>query len=112
MKVGILASLICLLSGSAFGAVCEVKYVRTACPGQQATSYKKCDGKKSCVKNKPANTVAECQAAALKSCNNGRLDITKSKIITAKFNGKQIKATDGQLNFCKADRPDFNKCAG
>jgi hypothetical protein len=28
---------------------CAVHYSRTACPGQDATSYKKCDGNNSCV---------------------------------------------------------------
>ena len=109
MKSVLFASAL-FFSSSVFGAVCEVKYVRTACPGKQEVSYKKCGGKKSCIKNKPVKNYAECQKAALKSCYNGRLDITKSKVITAKYAGKQVKTTDGKLNFCKANRSDFNKC--
>ena len=110
MKKALLISSFLLASSSLFGAVCEVNYVRTACPGQEDISFKKCGGKRSCTKNKPANSYAACQKAALKSCHNGRLDITKSKIITAKYNGKQVKTASGKLNFCKSSRSDFNKC--
>jgi hypothetical protein len=33
---------------------CAVHYTRTACTGQEAISYKKCDGEQSSIKYKPA----------------------------------------------------------
>ncbi|MBI3899240.1 MAG: hypothetical protein HY308_13230 [Gammaproteobacteria bacterium] len=93
---------------------CAVKYTRTACPGKEAESYKKCDGKKSCTQYKPASSAEECQAAALKACANDRLDITKSKVINAAYKGKPIKSTSGKDDFC-VDYPnrstEFDKCS-
>ena len=43
--------------------------------------------RRECEKSKPADSAEACSAAALKSCDNSRLDITKYKVITAKFNG-------------------------
>ncbi len=92
---------------------CAVHYTRTACAGQEAISYKKCGGEQSCTKYKPADSLAACQAAALKSCKNKRLDITKMKVITAKYKGQPIKTTTGKDDFC-LDYPnkdtEFNKC--
>ena len=67
----------------------------------------------------PAHGFAEASAAAaLKSCDNSRIDITKYKVITAKYNGKALiggfDATGNPdpagSNFCAKDRPDLNKC--
>jgi hypothetical protein len=94
---------------------CAVHYTRTACPGQEATSYKKCGGTQSCVKQKKASTMEACQARAVKSCGNRRLNITKSKVITAKWQGKAIKSKSGNDDFCKdyAKRAqEFNRCDG
>lgn len=99
-------------------AECVVSYVRTACKGQEAISYKKCGGKQGCDKVKKAADEKACQAAALKSCNNSRLDITKYKKITATYNGKSVvggfdahgEPDASGLNFCAADRPDLNQC--
>ena len=97
---------------------CVVHYVRTACQGQEATSFKKCDGQAECDKTKPADSAEACAAAALKSCANSRLDITKYKVITAKYNGEaQIGGFDMEgnpdpagPNFCDNKRPDLNQC--
>lgn len=92
---------------------CEVAYTRTACPGQEAISFKKCDGKASCVKSKKAATVEECRAAATKSCRNRRLNITKMKVITAKFNGEAIQTESGKDDFCleyPKRNEEFNQC--
>jgi len=97
---------------------CVIHYVRTACQGQEAVSFKKCDGQAECDKTKPADSPEACAAAALKSCANSRLDITKYKVITAKFQGQALVGgfdTEGSsdptgLNFCDKDRPDLNKC--
>ncbi len=51
---------------------CVVHYVRTACQGQEAESFKKCDGQAECDKTKPAESAEACSAAALKSCANSR----------------------------------------
>ncbi|MBF0193287.1 MAG: hypothetical protein HQL71_01970 [Magnetococcales bacterium] len=99
-------------------AECAVSYTRTACRGQDATSYKKCGGNKSCTKIKKADTMHACWQAAVKSCNNGRLDITKYKQITATYNGRQLiggfapsgHPSNNGTNFCWGGRPDLNQC--
>lgn len=96
-------------ASSTLAADCVVHYDRTACPGKESESYSKCDGKKSCYKEEAADTEAACTEAAKKACENSRLEITKSKVITATFKGTALKGPyDG--NFCASDRPDFNKC--
>jgi hypothetical protein len=97
---------------------CTVHYVRTACQGKEAESFSKCDGKAECDKIKPADSAEACAAAALKSCDNSRIDITKYKVITAMYNGKALvggfdatgNVDPAGLNFCAKDRPDLNKC--
>ncbi len=98
-----------LLSFSAAAqAACVVHYNRTACPGKEAESYSKCSGKKECDKEESAAvSLKACEQAAAAACPNSRLTITKSKVITAKFNGKALR---GGANFCASNRPDFNKC--
>lgn len=102
-------------------AQCMVHYEREACVGKarngktnEVMSYKKCGGKKSCTKEKTASTLAECQAAALKACGNRRFTVTKSKVITAKWNGQAIKDQHGNADFClKYEKRDeeFFRCA-
>ena len=97
---------------------CVVHYVRTACQGQEAVSFKKCGGQAECDKTKDAASAEDCAAAALKSCSNSRLDITKYKVITAKYNGEQLaggfdaegNADPAGTNFCDKNRPDLNQC--
>ena len=94
---------------------CIVHYVRTACDGQEETSYAKCDGEQECDKAKEAASVEECQAAALKSCGNDRLDITKSKVITATYKGEAIKpdAESDNMDFClnyENRDAEYNQC--
>ncbi|TMO58183.1 hypothetical protein [Pseudoalteromonas phenolica] len=102
-------------SGSTQAGTCEIKYTRTSCPGKEKISYKKCKGKQKCSKFKEAATAAECGTMAVKSCRNKRLTVTKSKVINALFDGQQIKASNGNDNFCtvyeKANE-EFNKCDG
>ncbi len=93
---------------------CAVHYTRTACPGEEETSYKKCNGEVSCVKHKEAKTLEECQAAALKSCRNRRLNITESKVITATWKGEAIKSAAGDDDFCLSypkRNDEFNHCS-
>jgi hypothetical protein len=97
---------------------CVVHYQRTACAGQEAESFKKCDGEAECDRVKPASSAEECAAAALKSCDNSRLDITKYKVITASYNGEALtggfdvegNADPDGANFCDKNRPDLNQC--
>ncbi len=86
---------------------CVLHFTRVACPGKEAISFEKCDGKASCDKEKDATSEKDCAKKALKECENARLDITKSKEITATYKGQPV---NGGKNFCAADRPDFNKC--
>ena len=103
----LLAIVMVLAGTSAFAGECVIHTVREACAGKEEISYKKCEGKKECGETTKAATEKDCAKKALKSCDNARLDITKSKTITAKFDGKDV---EGGKNFCAADRADFNKC--
>lgn len=88
---------------------CVVHTIRTACPGKEEESYSKCGGAKSCDKTDSADTEAACIAAAKAGCPNSRLDVTKSKVVKARWNGKQLPGPYGG-SFCAPNRPDFNKC--
>lgn len=114
IKTGmVLISLI--TSSSILAGTCEIQYKRTACPGKEKISYKKCKGKQECSKFKEAATAMQCGEMAVKSCRNKRLTITKSKVINALFDGQAIEASNGSSDFCtvydKADA-EFNKCDG
>jgi hypothetical protein len=95
---------------NAYAADCVVHYKRTGCPGREDESYSKCGGTRECDKDEAATTEAACIAAAKEACANSRLEITKSKVITAKFQGKALNGGFGGGNFCAPNRPDFNKC--
>ena len=49
----------------------------------------------------------------MKACANDRLEITKSKVITAKYKGKALKSKGGKddmcLDYAKRDT-EFNQC--
>ncbi len=89
-----------LTLGSAYAGVCKVSVTRYACPGMEKESYSKCGGQQSCDADFAANTVADCSALALKACENSRFDITKYKLIRAKFNGVDVT---GGMDFCDKD---------
>ena len=96
------------------GGDCALAYTRTACPGQEAESYKKCDGKQSCTKNVAAASAEKCVEAAVQACANDRLTVTASKVITASFKGKALKSPTGKDDMCQdyAKRAaEFNQCA-
>jgi hypothetical protein len=97
----------------AFAASCDVGYTRTACPGKEATSFKKCDGKASCTKSEAADSMEACRVKAVAACANDRLDITKSKVVTATFDGKPVKnkagGTDHCLDYANV-KTEFNQC--
>jgi hypothetical protein len=91
-------------------AACVIHYNRTACPGKETESYSKCNGTKECDKEDSSAVSAKaCEQAVAAACANTRLTITKSKVVTGKFNGKALR---GGANFCASNRPDFNKCGG
>lgn len=88
------------LSSFAFAGSCEIHFTRTACPGQEEISYKKCSGQQSCTEIVDAADAAACKTATIQACENQRLNITKSKVITAKFDGAELKTDAGSTDFC------------
>jgi hypothetical protein len=106
-----------LASGSALAEdkpECAITYTRVACPGQEAESYKKCDGKQTCTKEVVAASSEACQEEAVKACSNDRLTVTKSKAIAAKYKGKALKSKSGKDDFCldyEKRAAEFNQCA-
>jgi hypothetical protein len=92
---------------------CQITYNRTACAGHEAESYAKCGGQASCTKSVPSTSEASCVEAAVKACSNDRLEITKSKVITATYKGKALKSKSGKedmcLDYAKRDA-EFNQC--
>lgn len=110
----LLSALFLSISGAqAVASTCDINYTRTACPGKEVISYKKCDGKQSCTKTVTVDTADACRAKAVAACANDRLDITKSKVITAMFNGKPIQNKAGGTDHCLdyAERAaEFNQC--
>ncbi len=89
--------------GNAFAADCVLSITRTACPGQEKESFSKCDGKASCEETVPAASASQCTLKAKSACANKRLDVTKYKKVTAKYDGTAI---DGGKDFC-VGHPDF-----
>lgn len=98
------------ISANAFAEKCMISVTREACPGQEKESYAKCDGNAVCKpKEVEAKTEKECAKKATKECENARVEITKSKTVTATF-GEKATPVEGGKNFCAADRSDFNGC--
>ena len=111
--LGLGSQLLPIADAEETGGDCDLTYTRTACTGKEAESYAKCDGKQSCTKHVAAATEAACAEAAVKACSNDRLEITKSKVITAKYKGKALKSKGGKDDMC-LDYPkrdtEFNQC--
>lgn len=105
--MGVLIGLTVLLVGMQSHAAgkCVMHVVREACPGKEGQSYTKCGDKKECDQAIEATSEKDCAKKARKECDNARVDITKSKAITAIFDGKPVEAGK---NFCAADAP--SKC--
>jgi hypothetical protein len=69
-------------------------------------------------KTKPASSTEECAAAALKLCDDDRLDITEHEATAASYDGNALVGSfDGagmpdpsDPSFCAADRRDMNRC--
>lgn len=88
-------------SFSALAGTCEIQYERTACPGKESISYKKCDGEPTCSQFKDAASVGECRQIAMDSCANDRLTVTKSKVINAMYDDKALTTESGKADFCE-----------
>ena len=112
ISLHILALFLCFYGAQAM-AGCDLTYTRTACAGKEAISFKKCDGKASCVKSKEAASEQACRAKAVAACANDRLDITKSKTVSATFNGKPVMNKAGGSDHCQDYEnraTEFNQC--
>jgi hypothetical protein len=102
-KSAFAAALLCLTAGSAFAGECVLQVTRTACPGMQAESFSKCDGKASCDQTVPAASASQCVLKAKAGCANKRYDITQYKKVSATFDGTPVQ---GGKDFC-VGHPDF-----
>jgi len=92
---------------------CVVSYTRTACPGQEVMSFKKCKGDASCTKSNEADSKTACMKKASQSCRNSRLHVTKSKVITATWKGEALLDANGEADFCLAYEKralEFDRC--
>jgi hypothetical protein len=107
MKSVMSCLLLLFLCASAMAGDCVLKTTRAACPGKEKESYSRCNGAASCDEQIQADSAKECAEKAIKSCDNSRPAITKSKEVSATFDGKPV---EGGRNFCATDRPDYNKC--
>jgi hypothetical protein len=106
MKTLWLLFAICMLS-NAFAGDCIIHIKRVACKGKEKDSYAKCNNLNECyMPAKVTESMIECAKLAKDECINIRKNITKSKEVTATFNGESVMGK----NFCKPNRPDFNKC--
>ncbi|MBD8526943.1 hypothetical protein [Pseudomarimonas arenosa] len=99
------AGALALLIGnsSVLAGDCVMSITRTACPGKEAESFSKCDGKASCEQKVPAPSAAICATKTKISCANSRRTITKYKSITATFDGEPV---EGGKDFC-VGHPDY-----
>ncbi len=113
VATGMSAMVLTSLAQAEGSAECAISYTRTACPGKEAESYAKCDGKKSCTKSVSASSATQCQELALNACANDRLTITESKVITAAYKGTALHNKAGKddlcLDYSKRDA-EFNHC--
>ena len=93
-----------LMAGAAQAGQCLISTTRYACPGKEKDSYSKCAGQQSCDAETATATVQECAALTLRACINTRLDITKYKMVRAKFNGANVSSG---IDFCDKDQPGY-----
>lgn len=109
----VLSFLLLSFSSASSFASCDLNYTRTACPGKESTSFKKCDGKASCMKSVAADSLETCRRKAVDACANDRLDITKSKVISASMDGKPVLNKAGGTDLCQdysERKSEFDKC--
>ena len=96
-------------SSSALAGECKMTVTRVACPGHEETCYSKCAGKPSCDEVKKTGSAESCQREAVKNCHVFRPGETKSKKVSATFEGKPL---EGGKNFCEPEKPEYqwNSC--
>ncbi len=104
-----------LWTATALAGDCEIVVSRDACPGSEAQSYKKCDGKKTCSEMVKTADAAACKTAAMAACEVFRPGVTKSKsITTVKFDGAPVKPDGSDPDFCKSypkRAAEYNRCS-
>lgn len=112
--VSVMATVVGLWTGAAMAGNCEIVVSRDACPGKEALSFKKCDGKKVCSEFVEVPDAAACKQAAMAACEVFRPGITKSKSVTSvKFDGTAVKPDGADPDFCKSypkRAAEYNKC--
>lgn len=101
-------------TAAALAGNCEIVVSRDACPGKEALSFKKCDGKKVCSEFVEAADASACKQAAVAACEVFRPGITKSKSVTSvKFDGTAVKPDGKSPDFCTGypkRAAEYNKC--
>jgi len=99
---------------SAQAGNCEIVVSRDACPGKEALSFKKCEGKKVCSEFVETANAAACKQAAVAACEVFRPGITKSKSVTSvKFEGNAVKPDGNDPDFCTSYPKraiEYDKC--
>ncbi len=103
-----------LWATAALAGDCEIVVSRDPCPGQEALSYKKCEGKKACSEFVKVPDVAACKKAAIAACEVFRPGITRAKsVTTVKFDGTLVKPDGTDPDFCKSypkRATEYGKC--
>jgi len=101
-------------TATALAGNCEIVVSRDACPGKEAVSFKKCDGKKVCSEFAETPDASACKQAAVAACEVFRPGITKSKSVTSvKFDGHAVKPDGADADFCKnypKRASEYDKC--
>lgn len=95
----------CGAPAGAMAAECVITVTRIACPGREEICYSKCGGKPTCDETKQVASKEACEAEARKNCTVFRPGDTKSKKVTAKYDGAEL---NGGEDFCAPPKPEFN----
>jgi hypothetical protein len=97
MKMLALLALTITLSQSAFAGDCVLSVHFTACAGKEAEALKPYDGKNPAIeKEKKATSAEACIAAAEKRAPIVRGGTLTKKVVTATFDGKEVKVATGE----------------
>ena len=89
-KLGLLIATL-LISNSLLAGECTLSIHRTACAGKEAEMLKPYDGKNPTEeKDAKATTAEACTAAAEKAAKIVRKGVLAKKVVTAKFDGKDL----------------------
>ena len=90
---------------SALAGDCVITTTRNACPGREEVCYSKCAGKQTCDETKAMPSKEACEAEALRNCTVFRPGDTKSKKISAKYDGAELNSGK---DFCDPPKAEFN----